>query len=53
MCNNGIPDDSRFATNKSCFAETVSQLDTPEGKAKIEKVRGLAKIAEELDATSI
>jgi aryl-alcohol dehydrogenase-like predicted oxidoreductase len=28
-----------------------NELSTPEGKAKIEKVKGLAKVAEELDTT--
>lgn len=46
--NDGIPEDSRFATNKQFFSETVKQLQTPEGKAKIEKVRKLTKIAEKL-----
>lgn len=46
--NDGIPEDSRFATNKSFFENTVKQLQTPEGKAKIEKVRKLTTIAEKL-----
>jgi voltage-dependent potassium channel beta subunit len=46
--NDGIPEDSRFATNKSFFESSVKALQTDEGKAKIEKVRGLTKIAEEL-----
>jgi aryl-alcohol dehydrogenase-like predicted oxidoreductase len=46
--NEGIPDDSRFATNKGFFSETVKSLQTDEGKAKIEKVRKLTKIAERL-----
>lgn len=49
--NDGIPEDSRFATNKGYFAATVKELDTPDGKAKIEKVRKLTKIAEELDGS--
>lgn len=36
--NDGIPEDSRFATNKDFFENTVKQLQSPEGKAKIEKV---------------
>ncbi|KAB8611441.1 hypothetical protein FH972_025946 [Carpinus fangiana] len=39
--NDGIPSDSRFATNKDFFASTIKQLETPEGKAKIEKLRTL------------
>lgn len=46
--NDGIPEDSRFATNKQFFSETVKQLQTPEGKAKIEKVKKLTAIAEKL-----
>lgn len=46
--NDGIPEDSRFATNKSFFEGTVKSLQSPEGKAKIEKVRKLTKIAERL-----
>lgn len=46
--NEGIPEDSRFATNKDFFEGSVKALESPEGKAKIEKVRGLTKIAEEL-----
>lgn len=46
--NDGIPDDSRFATNKQFFEDTIKQLQSPEGKAKIEKVRKLTTIAEKL-----
>jgi voltage-dependent potassium channel beta subunit len=46
--NDGIPEDSRFATNPEFFSDTVKSLQTPEGKAKIEKVRNLTKIAERL-----
>lgn len=46
--NDGIPEDSRFATNKAFFEGTVKSLQTPEGKAKIEKVRKLTTIAEKL-----
>ncbi|KAJ4287897.1 hypothetical protein N0V88_007517 [Collariella sp. IMI 366227] len=48
--NEGIPEDSRFATNKAFFEGTVKELQSPEGKAKIEKVRKLTKIAERLGA---
>lgn len=48
--NDGIPEDSRFATNKEFFESTVKQLQSEEGKAKIEKVRKLTAIAERLDA---
>ncbi|KAG9829629.1 Aldo/keto reductase, partial [Aureobasidium melanogenum] len=49
--NDGIPEDSRFATNKDFFENTVKQLQSPEGKAKIEKVRKLTTIAEKLGGT--
>lgn len=46
--NDGIPEGSRFATNKGFFENTVKSLQTDEGKAKIEKVKKLTKIAERL-----
>ena len=46
--NDGIPEDSRFATNKAFFENTVKQLKSPEGQAKIEKVKKLTTIAERL-----
>lgn len=46
--NDGIPSDSRFATNPAFFEGTVKSLQTDEGKAKIEKVKKLTKIAERL-----
>jgi len=49
--NDGIPEDSRFATNKSFFEGTVKSLQTDEGKAKIAKVRKLTEIAEKLGGT--
>ena len=48
--NDGIPEDSRFATNKAFFENTVKQLKSPEGQAKIEKVRKLTAVAERLGA---
>lgn len=50
--NDGIPEGSRFATNPAFFENTVKQLQTEEGKAKIEKVRKLTAIAERLGATA-
>lgn len=44
----GIPDGSRFATNKDFFNDTVKQLQSDEGKVKIQKVRDLTKVAEEI-----
>lgn len=49
--NDGIPEDSRFATNKAFFESTIKQLESPEGKAKIEKVRKLTTLAEKLGGT--
>ena len=45
--NDGVPEGSRFS-NHAMFSDTVKELQTPEGKAKIEKVRKLTKIAERL-----
>ena len=50
--NDGIPTDSRFATNKSFFQDTVKELQSDAGKAKIEKVRKLTKVAEKLGGTA-
>jgi len=49
--NDGIPKDSRFTTNKEFFKNTIEQLEKPEGKAKLEKIRTLSKLAERLGAT--
>lgn len=49
--NDGIPPDSRFATNKDFFDGTIRELQTEKGKAKIEKVRRLTAIAERLGAS--
>ncbi|KIV93336.1 hypothetical protein, variant 2 [Exophiala mesophila] len=46
--NDGIPEGSRFANHRDFFGSTVDSLQQPEGKAKIEKVRKLTKIAERL-----
>ncbi|KAK4249257.1 NADP-dependent oxidoreductase domain-containing protein [Corynascus novoguineensis] len=50
--NDGIPQDSRFATNKAFFENTIKELQSEEGQAKIEKVRKLSKIAERLGGTA-
>ncbi|KAJ4342977.1 hypothetical protein N0V87_000695 [Didymella glomerata] len=50
--NEGIPEDSRFATNKDFFKKTVEELKSEEGQAKIEKVKKLTKIAEKLGAST-
>ena len=49
--NDGIPENSRFANHPEFFSKTVEQLKTDEGKAKIEKVRNLTKVAERLGAS--
>ena len=49
--NDGIPEDSRFANNKSFFEGTIKQLQSEEGKAKIAKVRKLTEVAEKLGGT--
>jgi aryl-alcohol dehydrogenase-like predicted oxidoreductase len=46
--NDGIPEGSRFHNHKDFFGSTIDSLQQPEGKAKIEKVRQLTKIAERL-----
>lgn len=46
--NDGVPEGSRFSNHQSFFDNTVKELQTDAGKAKIEKVRKLTKIAEEL-----
>lgn len=46
--NDGIPEDSRFATNTAFFKNTIEGLQREDGKAKIEKVRKLTKVAEKL-----
>ncbi|KAF3035168.1 hypothetical protein E8E11_005052 [Didymella keratinophila] len=50
--NEGIPEDSRFATNKDFFKKTVEELKSEEGQAKIEKVKKLTKVAEKLGAST-
>lgn len=50
--NDGIPEDSRFATNKDFFKKTIDELKSEEGQAKIEKVKKLTKVAEKLGAST-
>ena len=47
--NDGVPQGSRFDNHKDFFSSTVEELKTDAGKAKIEKVKKLTKIAERLD----
>ena len=46
--NDGIPDGSRLANHQSFFDSTIKDLQSEAGKAKIEKVRKLTEIAENL-----
>ena len=47
--NDDIPEGSRLHNHKDIFGSTIiDQLQKPEGKAKIEKVKKLTKIAERL-----
>jgi aryl-alcohol dehydrogenase-like predicted oxidoreductase len=48
--NDGIPSDSRLGMKDDPFMKRIrDELETPEGKAKIEKVRALSKVADDLD----
>jgi len=46
--NDGIPEGSRFANHKDFFDSTAKELQSEAGKAKIEKVKKLTKLAERL-----
>src|ERR1700735_1895399 len=47
--NDGIPSDSRLAIKDDPFMKRMrDELETPGGKAKIEKVKALAKVADDL-----
>jgi voltage-dependent potassium channel beta subunit len=50
--NDGIPEDSRFATNKEFFKNTVGTLNEAEGQAKLDKVKKLTTIAEKIGGTT-
>ncbi|KAL1408822.1 hypothetical protein Q8F55_005636 [Vanrija albida] len=49
--NDGVPEGSRFATNKDFFSKTVAELQSPEGQAKLAKVRALTAVAEKFGTT--
>ena len=49
--NDGIPAGSRFDTSKAFFNDTVEKLRTPEGQAKIAKVKAITTIATRIGAT--
>jgi len=44
--NDGIPEGSRFSNHKAFFEDTLDSLNTDEGKAQINKVKELSKLAE-------
>jgi len=46
--NDGIPEDSRFASNPDMMKSNIESLQTEEGKSKIKKVKELTKIAQRL-----
>ena len=46
--NNGIPEGSRFDNHKDLFDGTIANLQSEEGKAKVEKVKKMTSIAERL-----
>lgn len=48
--NDGIPENSRLANHGDFFESTIKALTSPEGQAKIEKVKKLTTIAERLGA---
>ncbi|RKU40422.1 hypothetical protein DL546_002364 [Coniochaeta pulveracea] len=50
--NDGIPEDSRFATNKEFFANKIKELKSEKGQAEIAKVRELTKVAERLGGST-
>lgn len=50
--NDGIPENSRLANHGDFFESTIKALTSPEGQAKIEKVKKLTTIAERLGATT-
>jgi aryl-alcohol dehydrogenase-like predicted oxidoreductase len=50
--NDGIPSDSRFATNPEFFKNSIEALKSDEGQAKIKKVKEMTKIAEKLGGTT-
>jgi len=50
--NDGIPEGSRLSENKDFFKDSINSLfNTPEGQAKIEKVKKLTEVAKRLDAS--
>lgn len=50
--NDGIPQGSRFDVLKDNFSDTLKSLQSDEGKAKLEKVRSLTKVADKLGCST-
>jgi len=50
--NQGIPEDSRFATNADAMKRQIESLKSEEGQSKINKVKELTKIAEKLGGST-
>lgn len=50
--NDGVPSGSRFDNHKEFFDSRIKELQSPEGQAKIEKVRKLTAVAERLGGTA-
>lgn len=50
--NDGIPEGSRLHNHKDVYGSLIKSLESPEGKAKIEKVQKLTKIAEDLGGSA-
>lgn len=50
--NDGIPEDSRFASNPDMMKSKIESLKSEEGQTKIKKVKELTKIAEKLGGTT-
>jgi len=49
--NAGIPKGSRFDNHSAQFDDTIKELESPEGRAKIEKVKKMTAVAERLGGT--
>ncbi|KAM0749436.1 Aldo/keto reductase [Meredithblackwellia eburnea MCA 4105] len=51
--NDGIPQDSRFTTNKDFFSNHIKELfETDAGKAKLAKVKAFGELAKKLNTSS-
>ena len=50
--NDGIPEGSRLHNHKDVFSSLIKELESPEGKEKIEKVQKLTKIAEKMGGSA-